>query len=56
MDTGALIKEYEGPEKEYDLAYQLAVKQVAFEDERYIVRSPSRHHTDDSGATCNAHG
>lgn len=42
LDTGALIKDYEGPGNEYDLAYQLAVKEVAFEDERYIV-SPTMH-------------
>ena len=38
MDTGALVKDYEGPEKEIIQALQLAVSQVTFEDERYIVR------------------
>ncbi len=37
MDTGALVKDYEGPEKETEQAVQLAVSQVTFEDERYLV-------------------
>ena len=37
MDTGALVKNYEGPEKELPTPVQLAVSQVAFEDERYLV-------------------
>ncbi|WVQ68061.1 uncharacterized protein L199_006267 [Kwoniella botswanensis] len=36
LDTGALVKDYEGPEKEITQAYQLAVNQVTFEDERYL--------------------
>ncbi|WWC90706.1 uncharacterized protein L201_005643 [Kwoniella dendrophila CBS 6074] len=36
LHTGALVKDYEAPEKEIAQAYQLAVNQVSFEDERYI--------------------
>lgn len=36
LDTGALVKDYEGPDKEIRMAWQMAVSQVAFEDERYI--------------------
>jgi 5'-3' exoribonuclease 1 len=43
LDTGALVKDYEGPEKEMTVAYQMAVSDVTFEDERYVVsRSPQR--------------
>jgi 5'-3' exoribonuclease 1 len=38
LDTGALVKDYEGPEQETTIAYQLAVTDVTYEDERYIVR------------------
>lgn len=37
LDTGALVKDYEGPDKEIVIAYQMAVSDVTFEDERYIV-------------------
>ena len=37
LDTGALVKDYEAAEKEMNQAFQLAVTDVAFEDERYIV-------------------
>lgn len=40
MDTGALVKDYEGPEKETEQAVQLAVSQVTFEDERYLEQDP----------------
>jgi 5'-3' exoribonuclease 1 len=33
-----LVKDYEGPEKEVTVAYQMAVSEVTYEDERYIVR------------------
>ncbi|KAK4688987.1 5'-3' exoribonuclease 1, partial [Tremellales sp. Uapishka_1] len=36
LDTGALIKDYEGPEKEISQALQLNVHQVTFEDERFL--------------------
>ncbi|KAK8854783.1 hypothetical protein IAR55_003522 [Kwoniella newhampshirensis] len=36
LDTGALVKDYEAPEKEITQALQLAVNQVTFEDERYL--------------------
>lgn len=38
LDTGAFVKDYEGPDKEITQAVQLAVSNVSFEDERYIVR------------------
>jgi hypothetical protein len=41
LDTGALVKDYEGPDKEITIAYQMAVSEVTFEDERYIVCLPS---------------
>lgn len=37
LDTGALVKDYEGPDKEMTVAYQMAVSDVTFEDERYVV-------------------
>lgn len=37
MDTGALVKDYEDADKEVRVALQMAVTQVTFEDERYIV-------------------
>lgn len=36
LDTGALVKDYEGPEKEIIQPWQSTVTQVTFEDERYI--------------------
>jgi 5'-3' exoribonuclease 1 len=36
LDTGALVKDYEGPDKEVRMAWQMTVSQVTFEDERYI--------------------
>lgn len=36
LDTGALVKDYEGADKELHQPWQTIVKQVAFEDERYI--------------------
>lgn len=38
LDTGALVKDYEGAEKEIAQPWQSAVHQVVFEDERYIER------------------
>ncbi|ODO06774.1 hypothetical protein I350_04133 [Cryptococcus amylolentus CBS 6273] len=40
LDNGALIKDYEGPEKEIVQAYQMAVSNVAFEDERFLEQGP----------------
>lgn len=37
LDTGALVKEYETQEREIIQPYQLAVSNVAFEDERFLV-------------------
>lgn len=36
MDTGALIKDYEDAQNEDFAPVQLAVQNVAFEDERYL--------------------
>lgn len=36
LDTGALVKDYEGPEREIRQPWQSVVTQVAFEDERYV--------------------
>ncbi|WVQ81858.1 hypothetical protein IAT38_003985 [Cryptococcus sp. DSM 104549] len=36
LDTGALVKDYEGSDKEILQAYQMSVSQVTFEDERYL--------------------
>jgi 5'-3' exoribonuclease 1 len=40
LDSGALVKDYEDPHKEYELALQLAVPKVESEDPRYIEREP----------------
>lgn len=37
LDTGALVKDYEAADKEVLQAYQMAVHQVTYEDERYLV-------------------
>lgn len=37
LDNGALVKDYDTPEKEIVQAYQVAVSQVTFEDERFLV-------------------
>ncbi|ORY35580.1 hypothetical protein BCR39DRAFT_21407 [Naematelia encephala] len=39
LDTGALVKDYEAPEKEIIQPLQLAVQQVTFEDERYLEKN-----------------
>ena len=36
LDTGALVKDYESPDREMIQPYQTAVTQVTFEDERYV--------------------
>ncbi|KAI0342644.1 hypothetical protein BDW22DRAFT_1329856 [Trametopsis cervina] len=36
LDDGALVKEYEGPEKETEQALQMAVTEVTSEDPRYV--------------------
>jgi hypothetical protein len=40
LESGALVKDYEDASKEYELALQLAVRQVESEDPRYIERGP----------------
>jgi len=37
MDDGSLIKDYSEKEKETEQGIQMAVRQVAFEDERFLV-------------------
>jgi 5'-3' exoribonuclease 1 len=39
LDTGALVKEYETPEKEVEQAAQMVITSVASEDARYIERA-----------------
>ena len=36
LDTGALVKDYEGPEKEVEQAVQMVVSEVASEDPRFM--------------------
>lgn len=36
MDTGAFVKDYEGPEKEVEQAVQMAVPDVISEDPRFM--------------------
>lgn len=40
LESGALVKDYEDANKEYELALQLAVPQVESEDPRYAERGP----------------
>lgn len=40
LEDGAFVKDYEDISKEYELALQLAVRQVESEDPRYIERGP----------------
>jgi 5'-3' exoribonuclease 1 len=40
LETGALVKDYEDPNKEFEIALQLAVPQVESEDPRYVERGP----------------
>ncbi|KAH9945091.1 exonuclease II [Epithele typhae] len=40
LDTGAFVKDYEGPEKEVEQAVQMAVSGVSSEDPRYIEKAP----------------
>ena len=36
LDTGALVKDYEGPEKEVEQAAQLGLQEVISEDPRFL--------------------
>ncbi len=36
LDTGAFVKDYEGPDKEIEQAAQMAVTDVASEDPRFL--------------------
>jgi 5'-3' exoribonuclease 1 len=40
MNNGALVKDYSDEEKETEQAVQMTVRQVAFEDERYLEQDP----------------
>ncbi|CAL1717076.1 unnamed protein product [Somion occarium] len=40
LDTGALVKDYEGPDKETEQAVQMVVTEVASEDPRYMEKEP----------------
>lgn len=39
LDTGALVKEYEAPEKETEQAVQMLITSVSSEDPRYIEKA-----------------
>lgn len=44
LDTGALVKDYEGQEKEIEQAVQMALSEVASEDPRYVEKdAPPMH-------------
>ena len=38
LDTGALVKDYEGPDKELEQAMQMCLPEVASEDPRFLER------------------
>lgn len=40
LDTGAFVKDYEGPEKETELPVQLTVSEVVSEDPRFMEKEP----------------
>jgi Exoribonuclease Xrn1 D2/D3 domain/Exoribonuclease Xrn1 D1 domain len=40
LESGALVKDYEDANKEYELALQVAVSEVKSEDPRYLERGP----------------
>lgn len=40
LDNGALVKDYEGPEKETEMAIQLSLLEVLLEDPRYQEQIP----------------
>lgn len=40
LESGALVKDYEGPQKEVEQAVQMAVSEVASEDPRFMEREP----------------
>lgn len=40
LETGAFVKDYEGPDKELEQAVQMVISQVASEDPRFLEREP----------------
>jgi 5'-3' exonuclease len=36
LDTGAFVKDYEGPEKETEVAVQMALSEIMSEDPRFL--------------------
>ncbi|KAH0832839.1 exonuclease II [Lanmaoa asiatica] len=40
LETGAFVKDYEGPDKEIEQAVQMVISQVASEDPRFLEREP----------------
>jgi Exoribonuclease Xrn1 D2/D3 domain/Exoribonuclease Xrn1 D1 domain len=40
LESGALVKDYEDADKEFELALQVAVREVKSEDPRYVERGP----------------
>jgi 5'-3' exoribonuclease 1 len=39
LETGALVKDYEGPEKEVEHAVQMCLSEVSSEDPRYLEKA-----------------
>ncbi|KAG2018391.1 exonuclease II [Coprinopsis cinerea AmutBmut pab1-1] len=44
LETGALVKDYEGPDKEIEQAVQMCLQEVVSEDPRYMERAPPPLH------------
>jgi 5'-3' exonuclease len=40
LETGAFVKDYEGPDKEIEQAVQMVISQVASEDLRFLEKDP----------------
>lgn len=40
LETGAFVKDYEGPDKEIEQAVQMVISQVASEDPRFLEKEP----------------
>ena len=40
LETGAFVKDYEGPDKEIEQAVQMVISQVASEDPRFLEKDP----------------
>jgi hypothetical protein len=40
LESGAFVKDYEGPDKEIEQAVQMAISQLASEDPRFLEKDP----------------